>query len=184
MIQREEWRPVEDWPYEASSFGRIRRARLENKKRDAWNPNSYEGKVLKLMPDKHGYLTVELYDHGRRWVAKVAQLVCSAFNGPKPAGCRLVRHLDNNKTRNRPKNLRWGTHLENSLDRIRAESGPFTRIPPEALRTFLLTYQRQKRLFGKARRGFILKYSRRYRITSATLWKYANGYSKLVNERV
>jgi NUMOD4 motif/HNH endonuclease len=181
MIRREEWRSVAGWPYEVSSFGRVRRTTLENQNRTRCNPNSYEGKILKLMPDKNGYLTVDFRDSTRRLTAKVAQLVCTAFNEPKPPGCRLVRHLDDCKTNNRPHNLRWGTHLENSLDRIRAEKGPLTRIPAPVLGMFVRSYRRQKTLYGKVKRGFILKYAQRYSITAATLWKYANGYSKLVS---
>ena len=48
---------------------------------------------------------------------KVHQLVCEAFNGPKPpepdSGRVVVMHIDENVTNNRPSNLSWGTQKEN-----------------------------------------------------------------------
>lgn len=43
---------------------------------------------------------------------KVHQLVCEAFNGPRPDGL-VCLHLDENYTNNRPENLKWGTQKEN-----------------------------------------------------------------------
>lgn len=44
---------------------------------------------------------------------KVHQLVCEAFNGPKPFPGAVVMHLDENAANNRPDNLAWGTQSEN-----------------------------------------------------------------------
>lgn len=44
---------------------------------------------------------------------KVAQLVCEAFNGPKPFDDAVCMHLDENAANNRPGNLAWGTQKEN-----------------------------------------------------------------------
>lgn len=44
---------------------------------------------------------------------KVHQLVCEAFNGPKPFDGAVVMHLDENPANNRPDNLAWGTQKEN-----------------------------------------------------------------------
>lgn len=181
MIRREEWRPIDSWPYEVSSFGRVRRTRLKNKKRDAWNPNSYEGKILRPTPDKNGYLIVDLNDKNRHLTAKIAQLVCTAFNGPKPKGCRLVRHLNNDKTCNRPHNLKWGTHLDNYKDRVAAGVGALAKIPAEDLRDFLRRYREEKAKVGKVI-GLIPEYSVRFGISGPTLWKYANGYSQIAEE--
>lgn len=44
---------------------------------------------------------------------KVAQLVCEAFNGPKPFPDAVCMHKDENAANNRPGNLEWGTQKEN-----------------------------------------------------------------------
>ncbi len=44
---------------------------------------------------------------------KVHQLVCEAFNGPKPEASQVCIHLDENYKNNRPENLAWGTQKEN-----------------------------------------------------------------------
>lgn len=44
---------------------------------------------------------------------KVAQLVCEAFNGPKPFPSAVCMHLDENAANNRPGNLEWGTQKQN-----------------------------------------------------------------------
>ncbi len=44
---------------------------------------------------------------------KIHQLVCEAFNGPRPPGHSVVMHIDENAANNRPDNLAWGTQKEN-----------------------------------------------------------------------
>ena len=44
---------------------------------------------------------------------KVHQLICEAFNGPRPTPKSVVMHLDENPVNNRASNLQWGTQKEN-----------------------------------------------------------------------
>lgn len=44
---------------------------------------------------------------------KIHQLICEAFNGPKPAPDAVVMHIDENAANNRASNLQWGTQKEN-----------------------------------------------------------------------
>jgi hypothetical protein len=44
---------------------------------------------------------------------RVYQLVCEAFNGPKPFEQAVCMHIDENRLNNRADNLRWGTQKEN-----------------------------------------------------------------------
>lgn len=44
---------------------------------------------------------------------KIAQLVCEAFNGPKPFATAVCMHMDENAANNRPDNLKWGTQKQN-----------------------------------------------------------------------
>lgn len=43
----------------------------------------------------------------------VARLVCAAFHGQAPEGKKIVMHLDEDPSNNRPENLAWGTQKEN-----------------------------------------------------------------------
>ena len=45
--------------------------------------------------------------------------VCMAWHGPKPFEGACVLHWDDDPLNNAPSNLRWGTHKENSADRLR-----------------------------------------------------------------
>lgn len=65
----------------------------------------------------NGYLTVCLVDDdGGRRMARVHRLVCEAFHGPCPPGMECS-HLDDDKTNNRPENLRWETSKQNQRRR-------------------------------------------------------------------
>lgn len=79
---------------------------------------SYRGqrRPLAAQPSKDGYLRVKPTVNGKeRWMS-VHRLVAEAYHGPCPEGMQC-RHLDGDKTNNRPENLRWGTAVENAADR-------------------------------------------------------------------
>jgi hypothetical protein len=102
----EEWRVVEGWPYEVSSFGRIRRI---------------GGSVIRPTRQKSNmrYFVVTLY-RGNRGTARqfyLHHLVCLAFRGPRPSPLHQTRHGDGDVRNCRAGNLHWGTPLENQSDR-------------------------------------------------------------------
>lgn len=70
-----------------------------------------------------GYLAVHmrLKDNGRPSLMSVHRLVAEAFLGPSPFPEAVVRHLDGERTNNRPQNLAWGTQRDNAADRWRQE---------------------------------------------------------------
>ena len=102
-LETEEWRAIDGWPYEASSFGRIRRI-------GASSP------LATFINKIHKYPYVSLHDGPRRITRRVHQLVCFAFHGPPPSPKHEVAHWDGNALNNRPSNLRWATHQENKHD--------------------------------------------------------------------
>lgn len=98
------WMPIAGFPdYEVSSDGRVRSFR--------------SGSIPVLRPNANsgGYLSVSMTDEsGARQYRLVHRLVAEAFL-PRPAGCDVVMHIDNNKQNNRADNLSWATAQINSL---------------------------------------------------------------------
>jgi len=70
-------------------------------------------------PTHDGYLQIRisLGTKGRTRRQTVAPLVAQTFHGPKPSPSHQVRHLNGDRSDNRPENLRWGTAKENAADR-------------------------------------------------------------------
>lgn len=110
-MENEEWLPITDYPYEVSSFGRVRRAMAFHQ-----FPAGY---VLKSKLDREGYPVVALSRQHRYRHVKVSVLVCIAFNGPRPSPRHHAAHWDGVKQNNIPSNLRWATPAENEMDKSR-----------------------------------------------------------------
>jgi len=104
-VEGERFAAIPDHPgYVACSDGSI-----YSNRRGGW-------KRLSPLVDKYGYMTVGPCDKTGQHTRTVHRLIASAFHGPCPAGMQC-RHIDGNKTNNRPDNLAWGTALENSRDK-------------------------------------------------------------------
>ncbi len=107
MRAGERWRKVPrlPWYYEISNLGRLRSlARVD---RRGWYRKT---KIIK-------YSNAETSLEGK-WYP-IAALVLEAFVGPKPLGCRLARHLNDDREDNRVENLAWGTDADNVNDAIK-----------------------------------------------------------------
>ena len=68
-------------------------------------------RVLRPCKEGCGYLTVVLYDNGKKWQVGVHRLVARAFV-PNPENKPTVNHLNENKEDNRASNLGWATMKE------------------------------------------------------------------------
>lgn len=103
-----EMRAVPDLPdYFAASDGTVWRM-----KGDSLTP-------VKAHRLKNGYLAVNARRGPGDWATLyVHRLVAAAWLGPPPDGA-VTRHLNGNPDDNAPDNLRWGTHGDNTQDRIR-----------------------------------------------------------------
>lgn len=78
------------------------------------------GKRMPEHADEDGYLCVLVrIGVDKRRNLRVHRAVCEAFHGPRPSPAHLVRHVDGDKTNNRPSNVKWGTHAENEADAVR-----------------------------------------------------------------
>jgi hypothetical protein len=107
----EEWRPVPGWPYEVSSWGRV--------KRTAPASGTRPGYTLTPRRARGGYHQITLCEHGRQRQVMLSVLICEVFHGPKPTRKHQVRHLNGVHTDDRAGNLKWGTQRENEADKLR-----------------------------------------------------------------
>jgi hypothetical protein len=106
----ETWRNIPSFDvYEVSSRGRVRRRTAKGR----WPV----GHVLSPAQARSGHLYVILTaPDGRPSKQYVHRLVAAAFLSPPPFGGALVLHHDDDPMHNRPENLYWGDHAQNSRD--------------------------------------------------------------------
>lgn len=109
----EKWLPVVGYEgvYEVSDLGNVRSI-----DRVLTDGHRRVGRVLKKIPDKKGYLLVNLSWSNRARIRFVHQLVLESFSRPKRDGEEAL-HWDDVPWNNTAANLRWGTRTENLLDR-------------------------------------------------------------------
>jgi hypothetical protein len=107
----ETWKdiPIYEGLYQASSLGRIKRlvgVRCKNER------------ILKQKLDGGNRLFVCLSNDNKQHYFRVHQLVLMAFIGPCPEGMEVC-HNDGNHLNNCINNLRYDTHTNNELDKIK-----------------------------------------------------------------
>jgi len=117
LCVKEVWAPVEDWPYEVSSWGRVRRT-------EAGGNRAKVGGIIKPVVHANGYVFVVLYKavrqelgDRRHWNSEnrqmaVHKLVINTFMGECPKGLQ-VNHIDGDKTNNKLSNLEYVTPGQN-----------------------------------------------------------------------
>lgn len=112
MSERIEWRSIPGWPvYEASSDGRVRRARVKPM-------GSPIRKEMRGTLHHTGYRQVTVYSEDGHQASKyVHHLVALAFHG-EPLPGQQVRHLNGDPEDNRAENLTWGTGSQNTRDQV------------------------------------------------------------------
>jgi hypothetical protein len=98
----EKWRPINGWPYEVSSFGRVRNAC---------------GTLMKPSAHPHGYQIAWFRNKGRRGREYVHRLVARAFLGAPPTDDAHADHIDRDRTNNNLANIRWLTPQANRASR-------------------------------------------------------------------
>lgn len=163
------YRGVPGWPgYRAGSDGSIW---------SLWTNAGRQGerwKRLKLYRHrKTGYLQVTVRDGGKKARLTTAhRLVLLAFHGAQPANDYEARHLNGDRSDNRPSNLCWGTKVENAADRIahgrqvrgeRATNAKLTESAVLAIHIALLEGRSQNDL------------ARSHRVSAQTIWRIAHG---------
>ena len=105
----EEWKSVwiddEEWPYEVSDKGQVRRMKGTEFGRPPRGDN------LSIHSDGR-YSLSQLSKNGVVKTIRIHRLVLEAFLGPSPVGYE-TNHRDGNKSNNSIENLEWVTPLEN-----------------------------------------------------------------------
>ncbi len=96
----EQWASIDGYlNYQVSWFGRV--------------VNTKTGRILKPGTSNGGYLHVSLSKGGQVKQHKIHKLVAREWV-PNPDGKRCVDHMDNDRTNNNWKNLRYATYAENN----------------------------------------------------------------------
>ena len=116
-MENEIWKEVKDYEgmYQDSDLGNVRSLnRVTN------NNKRLKGRLLKLVPNTNGYLTVNFCLNGKPKTKKIHQLVAETFLNHTPCGHKaVVDHIDNDKTNNKLENLQVITNRANtSKDRV------------------------------------------------------------------
>jgi hypothetical protein len=103
----EDWEAIPTYPeYEASTEGRIRRARA--------GQGATANHILKPYINEHGYAVVDLYHNGTRYRQKVHELVAEAFlPGALENPSLPINHVNGNREDNRVRNLEVVSAAEN-----------------------------------------------------------------------
>ena len=100
---REIWKRIDGYAnYEVSNFGRVCNATTE--------------RMLKANLGGSGYLNVGLSKNVKSKTHNIHKLVAHEWLD-NPDSKRRVDHTDGNKTNNHCENLKYATHLENSMNR-------------------------------------------------------------------
>lgn len=109
-MNKEEWKEIPGFPsYFVSNLGKIR---------------GKTGLLLSKSDDGYGYQRVGLRRKGFRKTtyAKVHRLVALAFIA-NPENKKTVEHIDSDRKNNNVNNLKWATHFENNMARIKTGRG-------------------------------------------------------------
>ena len=130
------WKPIPDWPHEASTCGRMRSI-------DRIDANGMLrlGQMLPLEPDKRegkGYVYGTLRDGKRRRRVHVAVAVLEAHRELRPGPGYEACHNHGVRTDNHLTEIRWDTREANIADMLRhrlerAVTEPVTDGPEKAL---------------------------------------------------
>lgn len=106
----EEWKPIIGFCNEVSNLGRVRSVTHVS-----GNGKTYQGKILKPIITKSGYVNVCLItgNDETRITKRVHRLVAEAFCD-NPEDKDEINHKDGNKENNRAENLEWVTRSENA----------------------------------------------------------------------
>lgn len=120
----ENWKPIPGFEgqYEVSDRGQV--ASLPRSVVSRWGTTyTVPRRVLVGVPNRGGYLRLQLSQDAFATNHSVHVLVLLAFVGPRPEGM-LGCHNDGNPANNHLSNLRWDTPSSNSRDTVKHGTNP------------------------------------------------------------
>lgn len=102
----EEWKDIKDYEglYQVSNWGRVKSLNYRK---------TGKSKLMKLMKNKKGYLTVVFHKNGEYKRYLVHRLVAEHFI-PNPDNLPFINHKDEDKKNNKVGNLEWCNNEYNS----------------------------------------------------------------------
>lgn len=141
----EKWKPIVGFYNEVSNQGRVRSVTHE-----AGNGKTYQGKILKPIITKSGYVNVCLTtgNDESRITKRVHRLVADAFI-ENPDDKDEINHKDGNKENNRAENLEWVTRSENEqhaydnnlVKVLKGSEKPLSKLDEEDVRNIRKEYE-------------------------------------------
>lgn len=162
----EEWRPVLEGRYEASSLGRIRRA------------IPYGKRPCGIMKVKQwgDYLGIKLsLGHKNRRYFSVHTLVALAFHGPPPQPGMEVNHIDANKLNNAASNLEWVTKAEQQAHASRLGLYPYGPANSQAKLSTEAVIEIRRRWKTGRYWGLIRELAKEYGVSATAISKVIRG---------
>ena len=141
----EKWKPIVGFYNEVSNQGRVRSVTHV-----AGNGKTYQGKILKPIITKSGYVNVCLTtgNDESRITKRVHRLVADAFI-ENPDDKDEINHKDGNKENNRAENLEWVTRSENEqhaydnnlVKVLKGSEKPLSKLNEEDVRNIRKEYE-------------------------------------------
>lgn len=108
----EVWKDIPGYEglYQVSNLGAVKSLpRLVGRGKGYWQGE----KIMRVKPEKDGYLSVTLCKDGRHKTYRLHRVVLATFNPVENMECLECGHLDENPENCRLDNLRWMSHVEN-----------------------------------------------------------------------
>ena len=142
---------------------------------DIYSSKSGTWRTIKQILNKDGYYCANLQKDRIKLRVLIHRLVLTAFSGPCPPG-QECRHLDGDRTNNNITNLRWGSRLENSQDRIkhgRSHNNHGERAGGSKLTASTVIEIVKLRETGMTRRAI----AKQYGIPNSTIGSILGGYT-------
>ncbi|KKL06935.1 hypothetical protein LCGC14_2591050 [marine sediment metagenome] len=132
--------------------------------------------VKHYLRSDENYITVELYEGGKKHVRKIHCLILETYVGTRPTKL-IARHLNGDKYDNRLGNLCWGTRSENAQDSVKhgtaaclhriGEKHPRSKLSNRDRR--MIIYQYASGLFSR------WELSKLYNMSMAAIWDLTSG---------
>ncbi len=105
MLNTEIWQVIQNFPYEISESGNVRR---QKEHRSNWKNKE----IIQPYLNNKGYKCVHLYKNCKMYSFQIHRLIAVAFI-PNPNDLPEINHIDGNPLNNSISNLEWCTHQYN-----------------------------------------------------------------------